>query len=64
MRFAAEALGSAGLASESIHLSMERDMKCALGTCGHCQLGGLLICRDGPVIRYDRLRDALRIREL
>lgn len=64
MRFAAEALGSAGLASESIHLSMERDMKCALGTCGHCQLGGLLICRDGPVIRYDRLRDALRVREL
>lgn len=64
MRFAAEALGAAGVANESIYLSMERNMKCGVGTCGHCQFGGLFICRDGPVIRYDRLRDALRVREL
>ncbi len=64
MRFAAEALGAAGLAAEAIFLSLERNMHCGLGTCGHCQLGGLLVCRDGPVVRYDRVRDALRIREL
>lgn len=63
MRFTAEALIHAGVDPESIHLSMERTMKCAIGTCGHCQFGTLLICRDGPVVRYDRLREALRIRE-
>lgn len=64
MRFAAEALGTAGVASEAIYLSLERSMKCGIGSCGHCQFGGLFICRDGPVIRYDRLRETLRVREL
>lgn len=64
MRFAAEALGAAGVASEATYLSMERSMKCGIGSCGHCQFGGLFICRDGPVIRYDRLREPLRVREL
>jgi NAD(P)H-flavin reductase len=64
MRFAAEALAAAGIAPEAIFLSLERNMHCGLGTCGHCQLGGLLVCRDGPVVRYARVRDALRVREL
>ncbi len=64
MRFAAEALAAAGLAHEAIYLSLERNMKCGNGLCGHCQLGGHLICRDGPVLRYDGLREALRVREL
>lgn len=64
MRFAAEALGAAGIPLETVFLSLERNMHCGLGTCGHCQLGGLLVCRDGPVVRYDRVRDALRVREL
>lgn len=64
MRFAAEALAAAGIAPEAIFLSLERNMHCGLGTCGHCQLGGLLVCRDGPVVPYARVRDALRVREL
>ncbi|EQD29590.1 oxidoreductase FAD/NAD(P)-binding subunit [mine drainage metagenome] len=64
MRFAAAALGAAGIAESSIYLSMERNMKCAVGLCGHCQLGGALICRDGPVLPYARLRPLLCIREL
>lgn len=64
MRFAAAALCNAGLPQEAIHLSMERNMKCAIGHCGHCQLGPVFICRDGPVFRYDRLRALLSVKEL
>jgi len=64
MRFAIAALRDAGIADEAIHLSMERSMKCAVGLCGHCQLGTVLVCRDGPVFRYDRVRDVLWIKEI
>ncbi len=64
MRFAAAALEAAGLPDTSIHLSLERNMKCAVGVCGHCQLGAAFICRDGPILPYARLRPALAIREL
>lgn len=64
MRFAASALEAAGLAPESIHLSLERNMKCAIAQCGHCQFGPTLICRDGAVMRYDRVRQLLTVREL
>lgn len=64
MRFAVAALRDAGVADDAIHLSLERNMKCAVGLCGHCQLGPVLVCRDGPVLRYDRLRDLLRIKEV
>jgi NAD(P)H-flavin reductase len=64
MRFAASALITAGVAPERIHLSMERNMKCAIGQCGHCQFGPTLICRDGAVMRYDRIGPLLTVREL
>jgi NAD(P)H-flavin reductase len=64
MRFSANALMDIGLAPESIYLSMERNMKCAVGHCGHCQLGPTFICRDGPVFRYDALAALLGTREL
>jgi NAD(P)H-flavin reductase len=64
MRFSAQALLARGVAPERIHLSMERDMKCGLGHCGHCQLGPTLICRDGPVYSYDRLAALMAVREL
>ncbi len=64
MRFTAKALKEAGLADEAIHLSMERNMKCAIGFCGHCQFGPHFICKDGPVLRYDRLRDLLWLKEI
>ena len=46
---------SAASRAERIYVSMERNMQCGLGHCGHCQLGPTLICRDGPVYRYDEL---------
>jgi NAD(P)H-flavin reductase len=64
MRFAAEAFLDRGLPAERIWISMERDMKCGLGWCGHCQLGSTLICRDGPVYRWDELEPLMGVREL
>ena len=39
-------------------------MKCAIGLCGHCQFGPDFICKDGPVMRYDRIADILAVREI
>jgi anaerobic sulfite reductase subunit B len=64
MHFAARALLDRGVAAERIYVSMERNMRCGLGHCGHCQLGPTLICRDGPVYRYDEIRQLLGAREL
>jgi NAD(P)H-flavin reductase len=64
MRFTAFALRDAGLPLERIYLSMERNMKCAIGLCGHCQFGPTFICKDGPVMRYDRIADLLSVREI
>jgi NAD(P)H-flavin reductase len=55
MRFAVMEFQRRGLASENIYLSMERNMKCAIGFCGHCQYGPAFICKDGPVFRFDRI---------
>lgn len=64
MRFTIAALAQRGLTSDRIYLSMERNMRCAVGTCGHCQLGPYFVCKDGPVFRFDRLEPWLRVREL
>jgi anaerobic sulfite reductase subunit B len=64
MRTTVDALLARGVAPERIHLSMERNMHCGVGHCGHCQLGPTLICRDGPVYRYDELEPLLEVREL
>jgi NAD(P)H-flavin reductase len=64
MRFAVAALRAAGLERERIYASMERNMQCGIGHCGHCQLGPTLVCRDGPVYRWDQLDRWLTIREL
>jgi NAD(P)H-flavin reductase len=64
MRFTVSALHEAGLPFERIYLSMERNMKCAIGLCGHCQFGPSFICKDGPVMRYDRIADLLAVREI
>jgi len=63
MRFSIQALRDAGVADEAIWLSMERNMKCAIGFCGHCQFGPMFVCKDGPVFRYDRVRGLLRLKE-
>ena len=64
MRFAAKALVERGVAAERIFLSMERNMKCAIGLCGHCQFGPHFICKDGPVFAFARVARWLTIREL
>lgn len=64
MRFVAMSLVDKGLAEDAIYLSMERNMKCAIGHCGHCQLGPTFICRDGPVFTYARLKPLLAVKEL
>jgi NAD(P)H-flavin reductase len=64
MRFAADALRRRGVAEASIFVSMERNMKCAVGFCGHCQFGPSFVCRDGPVFPWSRVRGLVSIREL
>jgi NAD(P)H-flavin reductase len=64
IRSTALALEDFGVATTQIFVSLERNMKCALGFCGHCQLGPHFICKDGPVYRYDRIRELLAVREL
>jgi NAD(P)H-flavin reductase len=61
MRFAAMALRERGLPADDIWLSLERSMKCATGHCGHCQLGPLFVCKDGPVVRHDRVEHLMGI---
>lgn len=56
MRAAAEALLKKQVPEERIYLSMERNMECAMGHCGHCQYGGLFICKEGPVLAYPRIK--------
>ncbi len=56
MRYSVNELRKSGLASERIYVTLERNMKCAVAFCGHCQLGPEFLCRDGPVFRYDDIR--------
>jgi len=64
MRFAAEALRARGVPAARIWVSLERNMKCAVGLCGRCQLGPTFVCKDGPVFSYDRAERLLAVREL
>ncbi len=64
MRFTVAALEHQGVPSDRIYVSMERNMQCGIGHCGHCQLGPTLVCRDGPVYAWSELEPWLAIREL
>jgi len=64
MRFVVRDLEAVGLSHDDIYLSMERNMKCAVGFCGHCQYGPHFICKDGPVFRYEQVRPLLEKYEL
>jgi len=64
MRFSARVLLHAEVPAKQIHVSLERAMKCGIGLCGHCQLGPLLICRDGPVVDYATAEPLLTVPEL
>lgn len=55
MRFTVQALEKRGVTPQRIYLSLERNMKCGVGFCGHCQFGPKFICKDGPVFRFDTI---------
>ncbi len=64
MRFTILELQKRGIGIDSIYVSMERNMKCGIGMCGHCQYGPTFICKDGPVFRYDRIKGLFGKREI
>ncbi len=64
IRFSTLALLDMGMSTKQLYVSMERNMKCAIGSCGHCQFGPHFICKDGPVFRYDRVEALLKQDEI
>lgn len=64
MRFSAKVLLDKGVPATDVRVSLERNMQCGAGWCGHCQLGPLLLCKDGPVVTYDVARPLLEVEEL
>lgn len=63
MRFAARELLDRGMRADHMAVSLERNMQCGIGLCGHCQLGPLLLCRDGPVLRYGEVAGLMAAKE-
>lgn len=64
MRFTLMELQNRGVSPRQVYLSMERNMKCAVGFCGHCQYGPAFMCKDGPVFRFDRTGPIFGISEI
>ncbi len=64
MRFTAAELVAQGVGVEHISVSLERNMKCAVGFCGHCQYRPYFVCRDGPVFQYSQVQELLTRREI
>ncbi len=64
MHFTRGELERRGVPAESVWVSMERNMKCGVGFCGHCQFGPLFVCKDGPVFRFDQVASLLGVREV
>ncbi|MEO8322797.1 MAG: FAD/NAD(P)-binding protein, partial [Actinomycetota bacterium] len=64
MRFVALGLIDRGVSPGEVRVSMERNMKCAIGHCGHCQFGPSFVCRGGPVYPYEEIAKLLAIKEV
>ena len=64
MRLSADRLVNCGVPATDIRVSLERNMRCGAALCGHCQLGPLLLCRDGPVVSYADAAPLVTIKEL
>jgi len=64
MRFTVLALQKRGVSDNKMYVSMERNMKCGIGLCGHCQMGPLFVCKDGPVFRFDAIKNLFTKREI
>jgi NAD(P)H-flavin reductase len=61
MKFGTEKLLERGYLPGNIYLSMERNMSCGIGQCGHCRLGANYVCKEGPVFSYDEIRSDPRL---
>ena len=57
MKFSTFKLLELGFAEENIYLSMEKNMSCGIGKCGHCRIGTYYACKDGPVFTYDKIKN-------
>ena len=64
MRFTIQELAKRGVSGENIYVSMERNMKCAVGLCGHCQYGPSFVCKDGPVYAYPEIESIFGVAEV
>ena len=64
MRFCARELEHKGVSPADIYVSMERNMACGVGHCGHCQFGPEFVCKDGPVFAYERVEPIMTLREV
>ncbi len=64
MKVVARELVSRGVEPADVYISLERNMKCAIGFCGHCQFGPDFVCRDGPVVAYARVMERMRLAQL
>ncbi len=53
-----------GIPLSNIYASLERHMKCSVGTCGHCMIGPYFVCKDGPIFRYDLIREYFERKEV
>ena len=63
MRFTIHEFEKSGVPHDRLFVSLERNMQCAVGFCGHCQFGPSFICMDGPVFRFDRIEHFFNVRE-
>jgi NAD(P)H-flavin reductase len=63
MRFVVAAALARGVSPDDVYLSLERNMSCAVGFCGHCQLGPAFVCKDGPVFSYRQMEPYLHVEE-
>jgi NAD(P)H-flavin reductase len=57
MKFSVQKLLKMGYPENKIFLSMEKNMSCGLGKCGHCMMGKYFVCKDGPVFSYDEIKN-------
>ncbi len=64
MRFTIQDLERKGITDDRLYVSMERNMKCGIGLCGHCQLGRYFVCKDGPILSCAELSDTFWTREV
>jgi NAD(P)H-flavin reductase len=56
MKYGTKRLVEMGYRDDQIYLSMEKNMSCGLGKCGHCMMGEFFVCKDGPVFTYDEIK--------